>query len=81
MQPFISYVTQTKTTFGLSSESSYDWEGREWSVPVNAVVSQLLKVGRLPVQLGVGVRYWVAAPENGPEGWGARVALTFLLPK
>jgi len=81
LQPFISYVTKTKTTFAVNTESTYDWEGQEWSVPINAVVSQLLKVGKLPVQLGMGVRYWADAPDDGPEGWGARVVLTFLLPK
>jgi len=33
------------------------------------------------VQLGAGVRYWAAAPASGPDGWGARLQLTFLFPK
>lgn len=81
LQPFIAYITKTKTTFSLNSESTYDWEAEEWSVPVNVIVSQLLKVGKLPVQIGAGVRYWADSPDNGPEGWGARFAVTFLLPK
>jgi hypothetical protein len=81
LQPFVSYITKTKTTFGLNLESTYDWRGAQWSVPVNFTVQQLLKVGKLPVQIGVGVRYWAESPNNGPEGWGARLQLTFLLPK
>jgi hypothetical protein len=80
LQPFLSYVTKTKTTFSLNTESTYDWEAEEWSVPIHAVVSQLLKVGKLPVQLGAGVRYWADSTDDGPEGWGARVVVTFLLP-
>mgnify|MGYP001415252789 CR=1 FL=1 len=81
LQPFLSYITKTKTTLGLSSESTYDWEAEAWSVPLNATVAQLFKVGSQIMQLTVGARYWAESPENGPEDWGARVALTFLFPK
>lgn len=81
IQPFISYITKTKTTIGLSMESTYDWENDQWSVPVNFTVNQLLKVGKLIFQIGVGVRYWADSPDNGPEGWGGRLQLTFLFPK
>ena len=81
LQPFLSYITRTKTTLGLSVESTYDWEGDAWSVPVNATVSQLLKVGPQILQIGGGARYWADSPENGPEGWGLRVQLTLLFPK
>jgi len=81
VQPFVSYITKTKTTFGLNTESTYDWENEQWSVPVNATVSQLLKVGSQIFQIGVGARYWADSPDNGPEGWGARATLTFLFPK
>jgi hypothetical protein len=81
LQPFISYITKTKTTFGLNMESTYDWNSDQWSVPVNFIVQQLLKVGNLPFQIGGGVRYWADSPDNGPKGWGARLQLTFLFPK
>lgn len=80
-QPFVSYITKTKTTLGLSSESTYDWENEQWSVPVIFSVSQLLKIGPLPVSLGAGVRYWADSPDNGPEGVGFRGVVTFLFPK
>jgi hypothetical protein len=81
MQPFVSYITETKTTITFNSESTYDWQDRNWSVPVNLIVSQLFKVGSQPMQIGVGPRYWIESPEGGPEGWGARAVLTFLFPK
>lgn len=34
-----------------------------------------------PVSITAGARYWAAAPDNGPQGWGARLAVTFLFPK
>lgn len=81
IQPFLAYVTSTQTTFGLNTEATYDWEGEEWSVPVNLTVAQLLKLGKLPVQLMAGVRYWAASPDGGPDDWGARLQVTFLFPK
>jgi hypothetical protein len=81
IQPFISYITKTKTTIGLNTESTYDWNSEEWSVPINFTVSQLLKIGPQIIQVGGGVRYWADSPDAGPEDWGIRLQLTFLFPK
>ena len=81
IQPIFSYVTKTKTTLGVTTESSYDWEENHWSVPVIAQVSQLFKIGPQILQFSLGGKYWAASPDNGPEGWGMRVQLTFLFPK
>jgi hypothetical protein len=80
-QPFVSYTTKTRTTFALNTESTYDWQGKEWSVPVNAQVAQMFKIGPQILQLTVGGRYWAAAPDDGPKGWGVRVQLTLVFPK
>jgi len=81
LQPFVTYNTKTKTTLSLNTESTYDWESEEWSVPVNAMVSQLFKVGSQIMQFGLGARYWAESTEYGPEDWGLRVQLTFLFPE
>ena len=80
LQPFVSYSTKSFTTYGLNTESTYDWTHSQWTVPVNASVSQLLKVGKLPVQLSLGVKYYAERPIGGPD-WGLRFAVTFLFPK
>jgi hypothetical protein len=81
LQPFVSYITKTHTTFSLNTESTYDWEAEQWSVPINVQVSQLLKIAGQPISVGAGVRYWAETPDVGPEDWGARLSLTFLFPK
>jgi len=80
LQPFVSYITPTKTTFSLNTETTYDWRNDQWIVPVNFVVSQLFKIGDQPVQAFVGARYYVETPTGGPE-WGLRLGMTFLFPK
>ena len=81
LQPFISYTTPKAWTFALNTESTYNWETEDWSVPINFVVSKLVKVNKQPIQLSAGVRYWADSPDNGPDGFGARLAITFLFPK
>ena len=80
LQPFVSYSTKSFTTYGLNTESTYDWSHSQWTVPVNASVSQLIKVGKLPVQLSLGVKYYAERPIGGPD-WGLRFAVTFLFTK
>lgn len=80
-QPFVAYITKTKTTLALNTESTYDWNSEEWSVPLNLTVKQLLKVGGQPLQIGAGARYWANSPTSGPNDWGLRLELTFLFPK
>jgi hypothetical protein len=79
-QPFVSYITSTKTTFTLNAESSYDWSNEQWNLPLNFVVSQLLKIGEQPLQIFAGARYYLETPEGGPD-WGLRLGVTFLFPK
>ena len=81
LQPFLTYITPSKTTFSLNTESTYDWKSNKWSFPINVNVNQLLKLGDQIVQIGGGVRYWVTSPDAGPEGWGFRLQFTLLYPK
>lgn len=80
LQPFLAFTTKTYTTFTLNTESTYDWENEEWTVPLNLMVSQLVKIGKMPVQFQIGGRYYAERPMNGPD-WGLRFAVTFLFPK
>ncbi len=81
LQPFLTYRTRTMTTLALEMQSTYDWENEQWSVPINFSVQQLLKIGKMPLQIGAGVRYWADSPDNGAEDWGVRLMMTFLFPK
>ncbi len=80
LQPFFSYSTKTYTTFTVNTETTYDWTGHQWTVPVNFMLNQMLKVGKQPISLQLGYRYYAEGPSGGPE-WGLRFAVTFLFPK
>jgi hypothetical protein len=80
VQPFLSYTTKDAWTFGLNTESTYDWNAKQWSVPLNASVSKLVRFGKQPVSFGLNARYWADSPDSGAHGWGARFVVTFLFP-
>ncbi|NDR56667.1 transporter [Pseudoruegeria sp. M32A2M] len=82
VQPFLTYTTPDAWTFSLNTESTYEWNAEEWSVPVNAGVSKLVTFGKQPISFQLaGRRYLdVGGNENGPD-WGARFNVTFLFPK
>jgi hypothetical protein len=80
-QPFATYGFDGGWSATLNSEMTYDWVSEQTSLPINFNVSKVTAIGGTPVSIGAGVRYWADAPDNGPEGWGARVTLTFMYPK
>lgn len=81
VQPFVAYTTATAWTYSVQSETTYNWETENWSVPLNVAIAKLVRWGRLPVSLQAGVGYWLDSPESGPEGWRLRLQANFVLPK
>ena len=79
-QPFLLYQTKTHTTFGLNLESTYDWENDQGTVPVNLQVTQLVKLGKMPVSFQIGGRYYAEKPSGGPD-WGLRFTVTLVFPE
>jgi hypothetical protein len=72
LQPFVSYTNKASTTFGLNAHL--------WTVHIHATVGQLLRLGKQPVSITLGGRYYAATPAGGP-GWGLRFTTTLLFPK
>jgi len=81
IQPFVSYTTPTAWSFTANTESTYDWEREQWSVPLNFVVTKVTKVGDQLISVGGGVRYWADGPESGPHSVAFRLVVTLLFPK
>ncbi len=80
LQPFLSYTFKTHTSLSINTESTYDWNEHQWTVPINLAVSQILKIGPLPISVQAGPRFYADGPSGGPD-WGFRLTLTFLFPK
>lgn len=81
LQPFLSYTTPTAWSFTLQTESTYDWENEQWSIPIGGFISKVTNIGGQAVSFVGGLRYWADGPDSGPEGFGLRFVVTFLFPK
>lgn len=80
LQPIFSYTTKSFTTFGIVTESTYDWEAEKWTVPITISAAQLLKIGGIPLQFKAGWRVYADRPDGGPN-WGLTFNVTFMFPK
>jgi hypothetical protein len=80
LQPFLAKTTKTYTTLSVNTESIYDWKNSQWTVPINVSLGQMIKVGKLPISLELGYRYYAEKPDGGPD-WGLRAFVKFLFPK
>jgi hypothetical protein len=80
LQPFVGYATPSAATYGANLEANYDWLSDQWTTSINLTAGQLITLGDAPVQLTGGLKYWLAAPDGGPEGLGLRFVVTFLFP-
>lgn len=80
MQPFVAKALGKGRTVGLNTESTYDWDARQWTVPINVTYSQVAHIGKQLVSWQGGLRYYVDGPDSAPQ-WGLRLSLTLLYPK
>lgn len=81
VQLALAYTTPARTTLFTSTESSYDNQTRQWTVPLQLGVNQLLRLGDgPPFQLGAVGRYYADKPDGGPT-WGFQLRLTLVFPK
>jgi hypothetical protein len=80
VEPFAAYTAKTATSFAMNLLSHYDWRANQWVVPLNASVSQILKIGKQPVQFSIGGTYYAEKPAGGPD-WGLNFTVTFLFSK
>jgi len=80
LQPFMARGLGQGRTLSFNFESSYDWKAKQWTLPFNLGYSQVSKIGSQRVSYQAGARYYLEAPDGGPE-WGLRFVLTLLYPK
>jgi hypothetical protein len=80
IQPFLAKAFPGGRTATINLESSYDFEGKHWNVPVNLMYSKVTKIGNQMVSFAGGARYYLETPPGGPD-WGLRFVVTLLYPR
>jgi hypothetical protein len=80
IQPFLAKGLGKGRTLSLNTESSYDWNSKKWTVPINLAYSKVSKWGNQMVSNQIGAGWYVTSPTGGPD-WQLRYTLTLLFPK
>ena len=81
VQPFLSYSTKDGWSYTVNTESTYDWTGNAWAVPIHFTVQKIVRFGKQPIQFGGAMRCWATSPNGGPEGCGLRFIVNGIFPK
>lgn len=80
LQPFIIKTFPTATSVSLESEDEYSWLKNQWNISVNFGVQQIVRLGKLPVNLTLEAQYY---PDSGSPrpAWGMRFGISPLIPE
>jgi len=80
-QPFVGYNWKSGAGLVVNSEMTQNWNGNTFTAFVNPVVNAITKLGKQIVQLQVGPRIQVAAPEANRADFGIRASVVLVFPK
>jgi len=81
LQPFLTYNWKSGAGLTVNSETTFNWEANTTNAYINIMAGGLTKLGKQLLQLQVGPRIHVAAPEGGKSDFGVRAAAIFVFPK
>jgi len=81
LQPFITKNWKSGAGLTVNSETTFNWEANSTSAFINIMAGGLTKFGNQLVQLQVGPRIQVAAPDGSKSAFGVRAAAIFVFPK
>lgn len=81
LQPFITRNWKSGAGLTINSETTLNWEAGTTNSYINIMAGGLTKFGNQLVQLQVGPRIQVAAPEGSKSAFGVRAAIIFVFPK
>ena len=80
IQPVIRYRLSPKTNIGLAPNWRYNWETDELSLPIGIGADTLVKIGPLPVKIGLEGYYYVQRDDNFGPAWQLRFLFVPVIP-
>lgn len=80
LQPGFSYTLESPVSLALFSETVYNWNKDQWTLPINAAVSTLVSPGGQDVVITLVGRYYAERGLWDPS-WGAQLNINFLFPQ
>jgi hypothetical protein len=80
-QQFTVYNWKSGAGIGLNSEWTQNWESTNTTIVITPQFSGVTKMGNQTVQLLIGPRLPLVAPEGGKADFGVRAQLVFVFPR
>lgn len=81
LQPFFVYNWKSGAGLGGNFELTQNWEAETTVLWFNPVLSGVTALGSQKVQLAIGPRFNLEAPDGARADWGWRAVVIFLFPK
>lgn len=81
IQPFVSYTYPNSLTVTLNSETTYDWNIKKATIPVNVTATKIINLNGQLISVGGGVKYWAHDTDASPKDFGVRLIASFIFPK
>jgi hypothetical protein len=85
LQPLAAYFLPGGWSIGYSGNVLANWKagkaGDVWTIPLGLIVGKVLKIGKLPVRIGLGVQYMVHHPDTFGQKWNIQLNVIPVIPK
>jgi hypothetical protein len=84
LQPVFSYFLPHGWSIGYSGNVLANWknsEGSDFTVPIGISVAKVVKFGKLPVRIGLGLQWMAVQPDRFGQKWNVQLIVTPVLPK
>jgi hypothetical protein len=85
LQPIAAYFLPNGWSIGYSGNVLANWReeksGDVWTVPIGVAVTKVVKLGKLPVKIGLAGQYMPIHPETFGQKWNIQVSFTPVIPK
>jgi hypothetical protein len=65
---------------GTDSKIAYDWEADQWTIPINATIKKIVRLGNTPVQLSAAFDYYVERNDSFGPDFGLTFSVTPTVP-
>ncbi len=80
VQPIAVYILDGGWTVGSSPSITYDWESKQWTVPLQLNASKTIVIGDTPWKFAAEINYYIEKPQAFGREWFVTFNITPVLP-
>ena len=85
LQPVAAYFLPDGWSIGYSGNILANWKADKyddiWTVPLGLILNKVVKLGPLPVKLGLAGQYMVHHPDTFGQKWNIQLMVVPVIPK